>query len=338
VVTFKNNRIGGRRRSEVVSGIAAVAATGLLAASLGVAPAANAWCVSFGGPLTLGSGCSASLGSFALVLGPDESEAHAGLANEFSPFNIAIALGGTATAPNSVFAGHVSVPNLPSILNTAIATGGSAVEARGLFNLADAIAGANNGVLAAGVGNTAWAYGNDNLVFATGVMNQARVLLGTGNQVTASSNGDGLEALLNGFNTAFSDFGNDNVVGAVNGGLATAGALFVDAQNGVNSIIQSGFGINIKTPFNTITAAAASISKAANPSAAAANTETLSKQIDASIRKASKRIVASAEKTSKQADAAVKKAGKQADASIKKAGKQFNNSLKSLSRKLNGTS
>src|SRR5262245_6856219 len=80
-------------------------ASGVVAASLGVAPAANAFCVNFSG-LNLGTGCTASLGSLAIVLGPDTSTAEAGIPGTFSPFNIAISVGGTGT---ETFAGATTI-------------------------------------------------------------------------------------------------------------------------------------------------------------------------------------------------------------------------------------
>jgi hypothetical protein len=302
-------KLSARSKNKLL-GVAA--ASGLLAASLGGAPTANAWCVNFSG-LNLGSGCTASFGSIAIVLGPDTSTAVAGDPSVFSLFNIAISVGGTATHPTETFAGVGDANGLPNIGNVAFATAGSGAEAYGLINLAASLGGSTSGLSSAGVGNSTLNLGSNNVVVASGFVNNSTVLFSDDNFVTAL-NPVNVTGLLSGFNVAFSIFGGGNEVAAgfsldippINEGsgpLSIAGAIGVTAQ----TVRNTNSGIELRTPFN-VSAVAPSVLAAGNKVAPTTFTA-----------------------------GSVNRAGSQLSGSLKKASKQFSSSLNSLNKKVADT-
>jgi hypothetical protein len=342
MVTY--TKTSSRRRRESAAGLTAVVASGLLATSLGVAPMAGAWCANISG-LSLGSGCTASFGSIAIVLGPSSSTAIAGNSEDFSPFNLAISVG-TNTHTG---AGHIPSEDITGILNigsVAFASAGSSAQSSGLINLAASFGGTGSSLTAIGVGNNALNLGSGNILFATGIVNHASVLLGDDNIVLAGNVGEGLEAILSGFNVAFNAVGDGNWVSAGatvfnpngSGPLSIAGAIGLSLQQGAEAIINSDFGIVVRTPLNVqqVAPALATV-KAAAQTLDTTSDNTPGEQPDAALKKADKQLKASLKKADKQLKASLKKADKQLKASLKKANDRLNASLNSLKKKASDT-
>jgi hypothetical protein len=337
------------RRSRVASGLGAVATAGLLAASLGVAPTANAFCASFSG-LTIGnsSQCDSSFGSFAIALGTTDS-AFAGDTG-FSPFNIAISLGGTAT----VAAAGVGIidTGLMSIGNFAIASGGSEVISEGLLNLAAGLSfgGPGSGVEAFGVANNAWSlFSSDSFVAAAGFVNHASSLGGSGNSVASASDlsQTGLGGLFTGFNVASSMFGSDNVVVAGDGTALFGGplgdgngplAVAIAIGSVSTPVTQTDFGLpNIKFGNFGQAATVAALNTAAPNELAAMNAGGTGSQSKDPLKKAGKQISASLNKVNKQTGASLNKTGKQISASLNKTGKQIGASLNKVNKQISSS-
>ncbi len=331
MTTFKDT--SARRRGAVTSGLAAVAASGLLAASLGMAPLANAWCANIGG-LALGSGCKATFGSIAIVLGPDESTAQAGVEDEFSPFNIAISIGSNTQSA----AGYVPsdlLNGLPNIANIAFATAGSTALSSGLLNLAASLGGTDSVLTGVGVANNVWNLGSQNTVIAQGFVNHASAVFGDRNVVYSANDGEGLQGLLSGFNAAFSQFGSDNYVlsglaAGGNGPFSIAGAIAVDLQQGADALLNTNTGIELRTPFNVQTAAA-TFAKASQSSSA-----NLGVNLGVNLDKASKQLSRSLDNGGKQLSGSLDKAGKQLRGSLDNAGKQLKASVKKVTKQIAG--
>ncbi|HET7667702.1 MAG TPA: hypothetical protein VFK56_16875, partial [Mycobacterium sp.] len=190
MTTYK--QASGRRRG-AAAGLTAGLAVGLATASLGVVGTAAATCINISGIAIGGGGptghCQASFGSIAIVIGPtptdeDGSNAVAGNADQFSPFNIAISVGGTTEQPTSTSAGAGLLPtDLPNVGNLSFATAGSSATAEGVVNLAASLGGTRSALVSAGVGNSTLNLGSDNDLAATGVGNNATSLLGNENVV-----------------------------------------------------------------------------------------------------------------------------------------------------------
>jgi hypothetical protein len=301
--------------------------SGLAAASLGMTGVAVASCVNFSGIAIGGGGptghCQAAFGSIAIVIGPTPadgvgSDAFAGNPSQFSLGNIAISVGGTTEQPTSTSAGRAVAMGLPNIGNVSFATAGSEATTAGLFNLGASLGGTRSQLIAAGVGNSALNLGSDNLLVATGTVNNATNLSGNGNGVAASNTpGTGLAALVPGLNVAFNILGTNNTVlsgasvppvfgGPGNGPLSIAGAILVDDQTGADTVRNTNFGIELRTP----------ISPPAATSVLAAGNKVAPKTLAAG---------------------SVKNTGSQSSGSLTKAGKQFSSSLTSLSTKFSGT-
>ena len=302
--------------------------SGLAAASLGMTGVAVASCVNFSGIAIGGGGagghCQAAFGNIAIVIGPTPadgpgSNAFAGNPQVLSLGNIAISVGGTAEQPTDTFAGTGLIDTgLPDIGNVSFATAGSSSTTAGLFNLGASLGGTRSELIAAGLGNSALNLGSDNLLVASGTVNNATNLSGNGNGVAASNTpGTGLAALVPGLNVAFNILGTNNTVlsgasvppvlgGPGNGPLSIAGAIGVTDQNGADTVRNTNFGIELRTPFNA--------------------------QTPVSVLAAGNKV---APKT--LAAGSVKNTGSQSSGSLKKAGKQFSSSLTSLSTKFSGT-
>jgi hypothetical protein len=309
MITYKQT--SGRRRSVVASCAAALAAAGV-ASAVGVAPTAGALCVGFSG-LDIGNGCHSSFLSFALVLGPDTGTADAGIPGTFSPFNIAISLGDSHTNAGGPF---TPATGLMNIGNIAFANPGNTVTAVGILNLAASLGGTGSGLNAVGVGNNAWNIGSHNPdVLATGFFSNATVLFSDNNvMVRAGSDPTktGLQGILSGFNVAFSIFGNNNQVlsGVYGGGtpvgpLSIAGGLGVTGQTGAKAIMNSNFGIAIRTPFNALAATAAGTKVAPLAAVNAGGS-----QVSGSLKKAGSQLNASLKKAGSQVKGALNKARK----------------------------
>jgi len=306
--------------------------SGLAAASLGMTGVAVASCVNFSGIAIGGVGagghCQAAFGNIAIVIGPTPadgpgSDAFAGNPQVLSLGNIAISVGGTATTVGgtNTSAGQFSAMGLPNIGNVSFATAGSSSTTAGLFNLGASLGGTRSELIAAGLGNSALNLGSDNLLVATGTVNNATNLSGNENGVASSNTpGTGLAALVPGLNVAFNILGTNNTVlsgasvppvlgGPGNGPLSIAGAIGVTDQNGADTVRNTNFGIELRTPFN-----------AATPPPMTS-------------------VLATGNKVTPKTLAAgsVKNTGSQSSGSLKKAGKQFSSSLTSLSTKFSGT-
>ena len=327
MVTYKQT--AGPRRTAVALGLAAGLAAAT-AASLGVVGTASASCVNISGIAIGGGGptghCQASFGSLSIVIGPtptDEegSDAFAGNSEQFSPFNIAISVGGTAEQPTFTSAGRGMVAGLPSIGNVSFATAGSDANTGGVVNLAASFGGTDSDLLSAGVGNSALNLGSHNALRALGVVNNSTVLFSDGNRVEASSDQTktGLQGLSSGFNVAFGILGSDNTVssgafaGTPVGPLAITGAIGVTGQ----TVANSNFGITLRTPFNAT--AATSVLAAGNKVAPTTLATGSFKSVGSQLR------------------GSLKKAGSQLSGSLNKPGKQVRSSLNSLSQKVADT-
>jgi hypothetical protein len=304
--------------------------SGLAAASLGMTGVAVASCVNFSGIAIGGGGptghCQAAFGSIAIVIGPTPadgvgSDAFAGNPSQFSLGNIAISVGGTTEQPTSTSAGRAVAMGLPNIGNVSFATAGSEATTAGLFNLGASLGGTRSQLIAAGVGNSALNLGSDNLLVATGTVNNATNLSGNGNGVAASNTpGTGLAALVPGLNVAFNILGTNNTVlsgasvppvlgGPGNGPLSIAGAIGVTDQNGADTVRNTNFGIELRTPFNAATPPPMT-------SVLATGNKVTPKTLAAGI---------------------VKNTGSQSSGSLTKAGTQVRSSLNSLSTKVSNT-
>ena len=301
--------------------------SGLAAASLGMTGVAVASCVNISGIAIGGGGaCAASFGSFAIVIGPTPadgvgSDAFAGNPSQFSLGNIAISVGGTTEQPTSTSAGRAVAMGLPNIGNVSFATAGSSSTTAGLFNLGASLGGTRSELIAAGLGNSALNLGSDNLLVATGTVNNATNLSGNGNGVAASNTpGTGLAALVPGLNVAFNILGTNNTVlsgasvppvlgGPGNGPLSIAGAIGVTDQNGADTVRNTNFGIELRTPFNAATPPPMT-------SVLATGNKVTPKTLAAGI---------------------VKNTGSQSSGSLTKAGTQVRSSLNSLSTKVSNT-
>jgi len=298
---------------------------------------AVASCVNFSGIAIGGGGaggaCQAAFGSIAIVIGPTPvnedgvftggSKASAGNPSVFSLGNIAISVGGTATTVGgtNTSAGQFSAMGLPNIGNVSFATAGSSSTTAGLFNLGASLGGTRSELIAAGLGNSALNLGSDNLLVASGTVNNATNLSGNGNGVAASNTpGTGLAALVPGLNVAFNILGTNNTVlsgasvppvfgGPGNGPLSIAGAILVDDQTGADTVRNTNFGIELRTPFNAATPPPMT-------SVLATGNKVTPKTLAAGI---------------------VKNTGSQSSGSLKKAGTQVSSSLKSLSTKVSDT-
>jgi hypothetical protein len=304
--------------------------SGLAAASLGMTGVAVASCVNFSGIAIGGGGptghCQAAFGSIAIVIGPTPadgvgSDAFAGNPSQFSLGNIAISVGGTVEQPTSTSAGQLTATGLPNIGNVSFATAGSSASTQGLFNLGASLGGTRSQLIAAGVGNSALNLGSDNLLVATGTVNNATNLSGNGNGVASSNTpGTGLAALVPGLNVAFNILGTNNTVlsgasvppvlgGPGNGPLSIAGAIGVTDQNGADTVRNTNFGIELRTPFNAATPPPMT-------SVLATGNKVTPKTLAAGI---------------------VKNTGSQSSGSLTKAGTQVRSSLNSLSTKVSNT-
>jgi len=304
--------------------------SGLAAASLGMTGVAVASCVNFSGIAIGGGGptghCQATFGNIAIVIGPTPadgpgSDAFAGNPQVLSLGNIAISVGGTTEQPTSTSAGRAVAMGLPNIGNVSFATAGSEATTAGLFNLGASLGGTRSQLIAAGVGNSALNLGSDNLLVATGTVNNATNLSGNGNGVAASNTpGTGLAALVPGLNVAFNILGTNNTVlsgasvppvlgGPGNGPLSIAGAIGVTDQNGADTVRNTNFGIELRTPFNAATPPPMT-------SVLATGNKVTPKTLAAGI---------------------VKNTGSQSSGSLTKAGTQVRSSLNSLSTKVSNT-
>ena len=309
--------------------------SGLAAASLGMTGVAVASCVNFSGIAIGGGGaggaCQAAFGSIAIVIGPTPvnedgvftggSKASAGNPSVFSLGNIAISVGGTVEQPTSTSAGQLTATGLPNIGNVSFATAGSSSTTAGLFNLGASLGGTRSELIAAGLGNSALNLGSDNLLVASGTVNNATNLSGNGNGVAASNTpGTGLAALVPGLNVAFNILGTNNTVlsgasvppvlgGPGNGPLSIAGAIGVTDQNGADTVRNTNFGIELRTPFNAATPPPMT-------SVLATGNKVTPKTLAAGI---------------------VKNTGSQSSGSLTKAGTQVRSSLNSLSTKVSNT-
>ena len=304
--------------------------SGLAAASLGMTGVAVASCVNFSGIAIGGGGptghCQAAFGSIAIVIGPTPadgvgSDAFAGNPSQFSLGNIAISVGGTTEQPTSTSAGRAVAMGLPNIGNVSFATAGSEATTAGLFNLGASLGGTRSQLIAAGVGNSALNLGSDNLLVATGTVNNATNLSGNENGVASSNTpGTGLAALVPGLNVAFNILGTNNTVlsgasvppvlgGPGNGPLSIAGAIGVTDQNGADTVRNTNFGIELRTPFNAATPPPMT-------SVLATGNKVTPKTLAAGI---------------------VKNTGSQSSGSLTKAGTQVRSSLNSLSTKVSNT-
>jgi hypothetical protein len=304
--------------------------SGLAAASLGMTGVAVASCVNFSGIAIGGGGptghCQAAFGSIAIVIGPTPadgvgSDAFAGNPSQFSLGNIAISVGGTTEQPTSTSAGRAVAMGLPNIGNVSFATAGSSSTTAGLFNLGASLGGTRSELIAAGLGNSALNLGSDNLLVASGTVNNATNLSGNGNGVAASNTpGTGLAALVPGLNVAFNILGTNNTVlsgasvppvlgGPGNGPLSIAGAIGVTDQNGADTVRNTNFGIELRTPFNAATPPPMT-------SVLATGNKVTPKTLAAGI---------------------VKNTGSQSSGSLTKAGTQVRSSLNSLSTKVSNT-
>ena len=304
--------------------------SGLAAASLGMTGVAVASCVNFSGIAIGGGGptghCQATFGNIAIVIGPTPadgpgSDAFAGNPSQFSLGNIAISVGGTTEQPTSTSAGRAVAMGLPNIGNVSFATAGSEATTAGLFNLGASLGGTRSELIAAGLGNSALNLGSDNLLVATGTVNNATNLSGNGNGVAASNTpGTGLAALVPGLNVAFNILGTNNTVlsgasvppvlgGPGNGPLSIAGAIGVTDQNGADTVRNTNFGIELRTPFNAATPPPMT-------SVLATGNKVTPKTLAAGI---------------------VKNTGSQSSGSLTKAGTQVRSSLNSLSTKVSNT-
>jgi hypothetical protein len=272
-------------------------ASGVVAATLGVAPAANAWCANISG-LNLGTGCTASLGSIAMVLGPSGT-ATAGDPAMFSPFNIAISVGtGTITG-----AGAAPFMGLPDIGNVSFATAGSQAITMGLLNLAASFGGTGSSLASQGLANSTLNIGSHNNLLSFGFVNNATVLFSDNNPSVST----GSTGLLSGFNVAFSIFGGGNTVqsGAVIGGtgpLSIAGAIGVSGR----TVQNTNFGIHIATPFGTVAAAG---TKVAPAMVAAGGVTGVGSRLSGSLTNAPKQLSSSLNSSSTTAAATVSKVG-----------------------------
>ena len=305
--------------------------SGLAAASLGMTGVAVASCVNFSGIAIGGGGagghCQAAFGNIAIVIGPTPadgpgSNAFAGNPQVLSLGNIAISVGGTAEQPTDTFAGTGLIDTgLPDIGNVSFATAGSSSTTAGLFNLGASLGGTRSELIAAGLGNSALNLGSDNLLVATGTVNNATNLSGNGNGVASSNTpGTGLAALVPGLNVAFNILGTNNTVlsgasvppvlgGPGNGPLSIAGAIGVTDQNGADTVRNTNFGIELRTPFNAATPPPMT-------SVLATGNKVTPKTLAAGI---------------------VKNTGSQSSGSLTKAGTQVRSSLNSLSTKVSNT-
>ena len=304
--------------------------SGLAAASLGMTGVAVASCVNFSGIAIGGGGptghCQATFGNIAIVIGPTPadgpgSNAFAGNPQVLSLGNIAISVGGTTEQPTSTSAGRAVAMGLPNIGNVSFATAGSEATTAGLFNLGASLGGTRSELIAAGLGNSALNLGSDNLLVASGTVNNATNLSGNGNGVAASNTpGTGLAALVPGLNVAFNILGTNNTVlsgasvppvlgGPGNGPLSIAGAIGVTDQNGADTVRNTNFGIELRTPFNAATPPPMT-------SVLATGNKVTPKTLAAGI---------------------VKNTGSQSSGSLTKAGTQVRSSLNSLSTKVSNT-
>jgi len=304
--------------------------SGLAAASLGMTGVAVASCVNFSGIAIGGGGagghCQAAFGNIAIVIGPTPadgpgSNAFAGNPQVLSLGNIAISVGGTVEQPTSTSAGQLTATGLPNIGNVSFATAGSEATTAGLFNLGASLGGTRSQLIAAGVGNSALNLGSDNLLVATGTVNNATNLSGNENGVASSNTpGTGLAALVPGLNVAFNILGTNNTVlsgasvppvfgGPGNGPLSIAGAILVDDQTGADTVRNTNFGIELRTPFNAATPPPMT-------SVLATGNKVTPKTLAAGI---------------------VKNTGSQSSGSLTKAGTQVRSSLNSLSTKVSNT-
>jgi hypothetical protein len=282
-------------------------ASGVVAASLGAVPAANALCANISG-LNLGTGCTASLGSIAIVLGPTGTAA-AGDPAMFTPFNIAISVGtGTTT-----FAGTVPFMGLPNVGNVAFATAGSSAVTEGLLNLAASLGGTSSDLQSLGILNSTLNIGSHNVLASQGFVSNATVLFSDNNPAVDAGNIEtGLNGLLHGFNVAFNIFGGGNTVlaGAFagtggTGPLSIAGALGVTAQ----TVLNTNFGIHIATPLGAVASVPAAGNKVAPTTVAAGTVTGAGSQLSGSLTKAPKQVGSALISPSKKAATTVSKAG-----------------------------
>jgi hypothetical protein len=281
-------------------------ASGVVAASLGVAPAANAFCANISG-LNLGTGCTAGLGSIAMVLGPSGG-AEAGIPGMFSPFNIAISVGTGSTTD----AGDTGFMDVPSIGNVSFATAGSEAVAEGLLNFTASLGGTGSVLESLGVANSTLNIGSSNGLTSEGFVNNSTVLFSDNNPTVEAKNIEtGLNGLLHGFNVAFSIFGNGNTVfagGATPGGtgpLSIAGAIGVTAQ----TVVNTNFGIHITTPLGAVASVPAAGNKVAPTTAAAGTVNRAGSQSSGSLTKAPKQVSSALNSPRKKVAKTVSKAG-----------------------------
>jgi hypothetical protein len=153
---------------------AAVVSATFVASALSCAPPAQATCASFSG-INLGSGCSSTLGGFAIAIGPSVA-----IANGF--LSTAIAVGNDATAGSfgalsfAVAAGHsqaIAGESDNDFANIAISLGDDSFAQSGRIG-------------GGGFGNVATNIGNGNLVNALGVLNNAFAVFSTNVAVSAN--------------------------------------------------------------------------------------------------------------------------------------------------------
>ena len=242
----------------------ALTASALTAAALGVAPTADATCISAFG---LGSGgqCTSTLASIAIAIG-ENAEAHAdgflgaaltlgnassaetaaGALMNFaitfgdSNFTSAGGIGSIAAVSNSINqtviagAGSFSSGSVGNIAVSLASPEASQIIAAGIGNLSVNLAGGGN-VAGTGVGLTTVNFmGLGSTLVNVGTLNGITNFTGNNNTIT-NDVGDGGIA-----NLAFNVIGSDNVI-TTRGALAVAGAFGSVGQ----TVSQDGLGVNI---------------------------------------------------------------------------------------------
>jgi hypothetical protein len=249
---ISNNKVAGG----VLLG--AVASGALAVASLGSAAPANATCASISG-IGNGNGCTSTVGSVAIGLGPNAT------ATTNGPFNTALAVGKNSNAiagntPGDFGNLAVNVGNNTTGPNATGSTpgafAGSDLGTPGFGNVA-VVTGDNNAGSADGSLNNAFNLGGTgNSLIATGVANNATNVLGSNNFVASSA---GTSLTNPGLSSAFNIGGNNNFIYAGSlanpstaGPFAIAGAIGTSNHDGFTHpvINQPTTGTTIKTALN----------------------------------------------------------------------------------------
>jgi hypothetical protein len=237
--------------------LGAFASGALAAASLSGAGAANATCASISG-IGNGGGCTSTLGSAAIGLGPNAT------ATTNGPFNTALAIGKNSNAIAGASPGDFG--------NLAVNVGNNTAGPNATGSTPGAFAGSDLGT--PGFGNVAVSAGNNNAVSADGALNNAFNIGGTGNSLIATGVGNNATNLAGsnnfiassagtgptspGLSSAFNIGGNNNFIYAGNladpskgGPGAIAGAIGTSNHDGVTHpvINQPTTGTTIKTAF-----------------------------------------------------------------------------------------